>query len=97
VSDAPWQVVRELVQGLSHDLLPRDDRYWALAGLPPRTRFEDAARAALAEDQGRRPGGARGLLVSLEEALVDRLSPRRREKAKQARAPAASPAHPRRG
>ena len=58
VSDAPWQVVRELVQGLSHDLLPRDDRYWALAGLPPRTRFEDAARAALAEDQGgarRRP------------------------------------------
>jgi hypothetical protein len=41
-------------------------------------RFEDAARAALAEDQGRRRAGVRGLLMALEEALVDRLSPRRR-------------------
>ena len=95
VSDAPWQVVRELVQGLSHDLLPHDDRYWSLAGLPPRRRFEDAARDALAEDQGRRPTGVRGLVVSLEERLVDRLSPRRREGAKPA--PAAAPPLPRGG
>ncbi len=97
VSDAPWGVVRELVQGLSHDLLPRDDRYRALAGLPPRTRFEDAARAALAADHGRRPPGARGLLVSLEETLVDWLSPRRSERPKRAPAPAAPPPYPRRG
>ncbi|HSD19770.1 MAG TPA: NAD(P)H-binding protein [Anaeromyxobacter sp.] len=98
VSDAPWQVVRELVQGLSHDLLPRDDRYWALAGLPPRRRFEDAARDALAEDQGRRPKGVRGLVVSLEERLVDRLSPRQRRQREGAKpAPAAAPTLPRGG
>lgn len=87
VSDAPWEVVRELVQGLSHDLLPRDDRYWALAALPPRRGFEDAARAALAFDEGQRPGGVRGLVVSIEEALVDRLSPRQRGRARPAAAP----------
>jgi uncharacterized protein YbjT (DUF2867 family) len=94
VSDAPWQVVRELVQGLSHDLLPRDDRYWALTGLPPRTRFEEAARRALAEDEGRRPGGLRGWAVSAEEFLVDRLAPRQRETARPTTPPTP---HPRRG
>ncbi|WP_242371451.1 NAD(P)H-binding protein [Anaeromyxobacter sp. SG26] len=96
VSDAPWEVVRELVQGLSHDLLPRDDRYWALASLPPRTRFEDAARRALATDAGRRPRGARGWVVSAEEALVDRLAPRQRRLAAPAAAAPPTP-HPRRG
>ncbi|WP_242343340.1 NAD(P)H-binding protein [Anaeromyxobacter terrae] len=95
VSDAPWEVVRELVQGLSHDLLPRDDRYWALTGLPPRTRFVEAARRALAEDAGRRPGGVRGLVLGVEEALVDRLAPRQRGGA--APAPAPPTPHPRRG
>ena len=89
VSDAPWPVVRELVQGLSHDLLPRDDRYWSLAGLPPRR----GSRTRRAPRSRRTRGGARpalrGLVVSLEEALVDRLSPQRREGAKQA--PAAAP------
>jgi uncharacterized protein YbjT (DUF2867 family) len=87
VSDAPWEVVRELVQGLSHDLLPRDDRYFALAARPPRRGFDDAARAALAEDHAWRPSGARGLVLSLEEALVDRISPRQRDRAKPAAAP----------
>jgi uncharacterized protein YbjT (DUF2867 family) len=74
VSDADWRVVRELVLGLSHDLLPRDDRYWSLAGLPPPLTFDEAARRALADD---RPGeGLRGAVTAIEEALVARFGPR---------------------
>jgi uncharacterized protein YbjT (DUF2867 family) len=76
VSNARWPVVRELVQGLEHDLLPRDDRYWALARLPPRLGFDEAARRAL---EGDRPTpGLRGTLAAAEEALVDWIGPRRR-------------------
>ena len=76
VSDANWPVVRELVQGLEHDLLPADDRYWKLARLPARLPFDDAARRAL---EGDRPGaGLRGAFTAVEEALVDWLGPRRR-------------------
>jgi uncharacterized protein YbjT (DUF2867 family) len=76
VSNAHWPVVRELVQGLEHDLLPSDDRYWALARLPPRLPFDDAARRAL---EGDRPApGLRGALAAMEEAVVDWLAPRRR-------------------
>lgn len=74
VSDADWRVVRELVQGLATDLLPRDARYWSLAGLPPPLPFDEAARRALA---GERAGeGLRGRVVEVEEALVDRWGPR---------------------
>jgi uncharacterized protein YbjT (DUF2867 family) len=75
VSDADFPVVRELVQGLEHDLLPRDDRYWALAALPPRLGFDDAAREALLADPP--PAGLRGALLGLEESLVEVLGPRR--------------------
>jgi len=76
VSDADWEVVRELVLGLESDLLPRDDRYWALAGLPPRLSFDEAARRALAGDvQG---PGLRGVVMALEESLVGRLAARKR-------------------
>jgi uncharacterized protein YbjT (DUF2867 family) len=75
VSDAQWSVVRELVLGLAHDLLPADDRYWTLAALPPRVPFDEAARRALAESPRR--AGLRGALLSLEETLVDAVSPRR--------------------
>lgn len=76
VSDADWEVVRELVMGLESDLLPRDDRYWTLAGLPPRQSFDEAARRALADDP--RPAGLRGAVMAFEESLVDRLAPRLR-------------------
>lgn len=74
VSDADWRVVRELVLGLSHDLLPRDDRYWALAGLPRPEPFDAVARRALETE--RPASGLRGLVTSAEEALVDRFAPR---------------------
>jgi uncharacterized protein YbjT (DUF2867 family) len=75
VSDAEWSVVKELVLGLAHDLLPADDRYWELARLPPRVPFDEAARRALAATPP--PDGVRGALLSLEEALVDAFAPRR--------------------
>jgi uncharacterized protein YbjT (DUF2867 family) len=84
VSDAEWSVVRELVLGLTHDLLPADDRYWALAGLPPRLPFDASARRALEETAP--PAGLRGAVLALEEALVDAFAPRRR-----APAPGTSP------
>jgi uncharacterized protein YbjT (DUF2867 family) len=77
VSDADWPIVRELVQGLEHDLLPLDDRYWELAQLPPRIPFDVAARRALEDD---RPApGLRGAVAGVEEALVDFFAPRLRE------------------
>ena len=42
---------RELVQGFTSDLLPRDDRYWSLIDAPPRQRFEEAVRQALKEER----------------------------------------------
>ncbi|HEY6101140.1 MAG TPA: NAD(P)H-binding protein [Anaeromyxobacter sp.] len=73
VSDANFDVARELVQGLASDLLPRDDRYWSLTGHGPLLRFADAARRAL-EAEAPSPG-VRGLAMAIEEALVARLSP----------------------
>ncbi len=75
VSDADWRVVRELVQGLTQDLLPLDDRWWGLTGHGPRVPFDEAARRALAADEG--APGLRGLVLSVEEAIVDRFGPRR--------------------
>ncbi|HYG68223.1 MAG TPA: NAD-dependent epimerase, partial [Anaeromyxobacteraceae bacterium] len=74
VSDADFRVVRELVLGLAHDLLPRDDRWYALTGHPPRIPFDEAARRALAADLPE--AGLRGVLTVVEEALVDRFAPR---------------------
>jgi hypothetical protein len=74
VSDANFDVAKELVLGLAQDLLPRDDRYWGLTGHGPLVSFDEAARRALAAE---RPApGVRGALLALEEALVDRFAPR---------------------
>ena len=74
VSDANFEVARELVLGLAHDLLPRDDQYWALTGHGPLVPFDDAARRALEADAPR--PGVRGFAMAIEEALVSRFSPR---------------------
>jgi uncharacterized protein YbjT (DUF2867 family) len=76
VSDAEWNVVRELVLGLEHDLLPRDGAsFWDR--LPPRALvpFDDAARRALGDDP--QTSGLRGALGELEESLVQWLAPRK--------------------
>jgi uncharacterized protein YbjT (DUF2867 family) len=77
VSDADWKVVRELVQGLEHDLLPEDGAsFWEAFGRRGLVPFDEAARRALAEE--RRPPGLRGALEALEEDIVQALAPRLR-------------------
>jgi len=59
---------RELVQGLTHDLLARSDRYWQLIAQPPLLTFDRAARRALAEESRARQLGAP---VRALESVVD--------------------------
>jgi uncharacterized protein YbjT (DUF2867 family) len=74
VSSAEWKVVRELVLGLEHDLLPRDGAsFWDRVAPRALVAFDEAARRALADE---RPApGLRGAVRALEEALVQRLGP----------------------
>jgi len=74
VSRADYDVARELVLGLREDLLPRDRRYWELAGQTPRWSFRDAARDALATES--RQPGLPGWLSRREESLMRRLGRR---------------------
>jgi uncharacterized protein YbjT (DUF2867 family) len=58
VTRARWSVAREVVVGLTHDLLARDDAYWRLIGHGARLSFSEAARRALAaEDAAPGPWG----------------------------------------
>ena len=54
VTRADWSVARELVLGLTHDLLARNADYWKLIGHPALLTFEAAARRAI--DEERRAG-----------------------------------------
>jgi len=52
VTRARWSVAREVVVGLTEDLLARDDRFWELIGHPHRASFAEAARRALDAERG---------------------------------------------
>jgi uncharacterized protein YbjT (DUF2867 family) len=52
VTRARWAVAREVVIGLTEDLLARDDRFWRLIGHPRRLSFAEAARLALDAERG---------------------------------------------
>jgi uncharacterized protein YbjT (DUF2867 family) len=52
VTRADWPVARELVLGLTSDLLARDDRYWSATGREQRIPFAQAAAAAVAAEGG---------------------------------------------
>lgn len=67
VTRADWKVARQLVMGLTEDLLARDDHYWTLIGHPQRQRFADAAHAALAREE--REGPIPGLWGAVERAI----------------------------
>jgi len=50
VTRTDFALARELVLGLQEDLLPKDDRFWALIGHPELISFDVAARRALAAE-----------------------------------------------
>jgi hypothetical protein len=58
VTRAKWSVAREVVVGLTEDLLAENDRYWSLIGHPHRMTFSEAARLAFEAEQreGETPG-----------------------------------------
>jgi uncharacterized protein YbjT (DUF2867 family) len=51
VTRAEWSVAREVVLGLSDDLLARDDRFWQVIDHPRRLAFAEAAKLALEAEQ----------------------------------------------
>lgn len=67
VTRAEWSVAREVVLGLTHDLLARDAQFWSRIGHASRLGFDEAARRAVAAD--RADGSVSGLWGSLERAL----------------------------
>ncbi|MCA2981247.1 MAG: NAD(P)H-binding protein [Myxococcaceae bacterium] len=68
VTGADFSLARELVLGFTSDLLPRDDRYWALIGAPPRVPFDEAARRARADEYT--PASLSGVLADTLESGV---------------------------
>ena len=56
VTRAQWSVAREIVVGLTSDLLAEDDRFWSLIEHQQRLDFDAAARRAIAEDRHPRSG-----------------------------------------
>jgi uncharacterized protein YbjT (DUF2867 family) len=63
VTRAQWSVAREVVVGLTDDLLARDDRFWQLIGHPQRRPFAEAAQLALIAEQKAGPiAGAWGAI-----------------------------------
>jgi uncharacterized protein YbjT (DUF2867 family) len=66
VTRARWSVAREVVIGLTEDLLARDDRFWQLIGHSQRLSFAEAARLALAAECGDDP--VRGAWGTIERA-----------------------------
>jgi uncharacterized protein YbjT (DUF2867 family) len=71
VTRADWSVARELVLGLTSDLVARDERYWSAIGREERVPFARAAAAAVAAEGG--PVAPDGLGRGLE-CVVARLS-----------------------
>jgi uncharacterized protein YbjT (DUF2867 family) len=65
VTRADWTIAREVVVGLTHDLLASDDRFWHAIGHSKRLPFAEAARRAL-EAESRVP--VRGVWGAIERA-----------------------------
>lgn len=55
VTRARWSVAREVVVGLTEDLLARDDRFWTRVDHPRRLAFAEAAARALAAERRATP------------------------------------------
>jgi uncharacterized protein YbjT (DUF2867 family) len=73
VTRADYGLARELVEGLTSDLLATRPGFWRAAGLPPPMRLEEAARRALAAEAGRISFAGR-----VAERVAGALAPARR-------------------
>jgi uncharacterized protein YbjT (DUF2867 family) len=67
VTRAQWSVAREVVVGLTHDLLAHDARFWALIDHPHRIAFAEAARIAL-DAEHEHQQRSKGLWAAIERA-----------------------------
>ncbi len=66
VTRARWSVAREVVVGLTEDLLAKDSRFWQLAGHSQLCSFAEAAKLALTAEGGQgRISGAWGAIERL--------------------------------
>jgi uncharacterized protein YbjT (DUF2867 family) len=70
VTGANYHVARELVDGLSSDLLASDDRFWSYLPGHRVVPFDEAARRALAEHD--RDGQESGKLIERAVALLSK-------------------------
>jgi uncharacterized protein YbjT (DUF2867 family) len=68
VTRAQWSVAREVVIGLTEDLLARDERFWELVGHPHRSSFAEAASRALEAERGDRR--VHGIWGAIERARL---------------------------
>ncbi len=93
VTRAEWSVAREVVVGLKTDLIAHDDRFWGRIGHAATMNFDEAARAALAEERSDPP--IRGFWGFVERQLV-RLGGVRRGSRDADRSTAAAPGAARR-
>jgi uncharacterized protein YbjT (DUF2867 family) len=75
VTRAKWSVAREVVVGLTEDLLARDDRFWRLIDHPNRLTFGEAASVALDAERCQEPAG--GTWGAIERARGLRQRPTR--------------------
>lgn len=74
VTGTDYRLARELVLGLTSDLLPRDERYFELTGHWPRVSFEEAAKRALHAERIGGPGPGR--IGRWEERFAGRVGSR---------------------
>jgi uncharacterized protein YbjT (DUF2867 family) len=74
VTRTDFSLARQLVLGLTADLLPRDRLYWELIDYPPRWTFDRAAQQALAREQV--APSLRGAAARFGESIVHLVSPK---------------------
>jgi hypothetical protein len=67
VTRASWSVTKQIVLGLSEDLLSRDARYWERIGHPHLQSFSEAAAQAVAQE--RTEGSVKGAWGAVERSL----------------------------
>jgi hypothetical protein len=66
VTRAKWSVAREVVVGLTEDLLAHDDRFWQLIDHTNRLTFAEGARLAFEGERSQEPVG--GMWGAIEHA-----------------------------